>query len=142
WRQKTNWSMDWMFESGVSTNPNKSRYLANWLQIYVGGAPGMPQGARPSAVFDNSVVGALSADNKHVYAIEDLSVPPPTYAPFDPRTGGGITYDKDVTEAILHNKLQAFELSKGGKLKWELGGFGIDAKRLGDTFFLGPPLPL
>ncbi len=136
WRARSPWSMDEMFASGLGPNPNRSRALSSWLGTY------LMQGGRPSAVFDNSVVGSLSTDGKLVYAIDDLAVPPPTYQTFDPRFGvRPPAYEKDITDAILTNRLEAYEVVSG-KAKWQLGGHGIDKSRLGDSIFLGPPLPL
>lgn len=104
---------------------------------------------RPQILLENSVLGTLSADAKHVYAVEDLPVPPPAAVMGGgPAMGfpGGVRpgvpgLDRSMTEAVNGNKLQAFSLSATGKLMWEVGG--PDPKSpLGESFFLSPPLPV
>jgi outer membrane protein assembly factor BamB/tetratricopeptide (TPR) repeat protein len=140
WKQESPWSMDKMYGIGLARDVARSTALSQWLQTYV------QSGARPQAVFDNSVIGALSADSRHVYAVDDFQVPPPFYQPFNPLMGGGVNYNKEITDAIWANKLVCLNLASDGSLKWEVPGncdIGL-AKNHGDGkgWFLGAPLPL
>ncbi|HJT75662.1 MAG TPA: PQQ-binding-like beta-propeller repeat protein, partial [Gemmataceae bacterium] len=122
--------------------------------------PYVDNNIRPSILFENSVVGTLSTDNNQVYAVEDLAVPPINNMPFGFQPGfpGGFQgngYQNGlggVKDALDQNELQAFNLHSG-KLVWKAGGKGErppaadgddkkEAADLGETFFLGPPLPM
>jgi outer membrane protein assembly factor BamB len=102
--------------------------------------------AFPNALIENSTVGALSADARHVYAVEDLALPtvPKNYSAFVYKSGAGLhfTYAPELTNAVYHSRLLAFDLESGLAL-WQAGGRG-EAKGgpLHDAHFLGPPLPL
>lgn len=110
--------------------------LSQWLNFY------LREDIYPRILFGNSTVGTLSTDGKYVYVVEDLTVPPPgTERISGLRWGRGGSYSSDIQDAIQHNRLQAFSLSAGGKLTWELGG-GDDKGPLADCYFLAPPLPL
>lgn len=147
WDSRSDWSLDNILgATGFARDASKvgaySQFLSNsgtgFLQTHM----------RPQILLENSVLGTLSADSKHVYAVEDLAVPPPATAMGAPGfpgggfPGGGVTtgFTKDVVDAINSNKLQAFSLAAGGKLVWEIGG---DAKGpMADNHFLSAPLPL
>lgn len=139
WDSPSDWSLDSILgaESKVSDAAKVGAYN-QWLGSF------QTTGGRPQILFENSTLATVSADSKNVYAIEDLAIPPPPMANVDPRFGGvapGGSYGKEVSDAIQHNKLQAFDLSKDGKLAWEIGD--RDGKNpLSDTYFLGAPLPL
>lgn len=133
WKAGSGWSLDTMVNK-----PNKQTAITTWANYYIQTLQ------KPTLMFENSAVGTLSTDNTYVYAIEDLAVSPPPNmgAEIDPRFGGQGTYqryDQYVTDAIHHNKLQAYDLVTG-KLKWELGGRG--ERELADSYFLGPPMPI
>ena len=79
-------------------------------------------------LFENSTLGSLSTDNTYVFAVDDLAVPPPPQFQngmgFDGRFNHGFGgLNAEVQDAIMHSRLQAFELTTG-KLKWVLGGRG------------------
>jgi outer membrane protein assembly factor BamB len=138
WETPSSWSLDRMLDKNAEARRIQAAH--QWLTNYV------DQNQRPQLVFENSTLGTLSTDNAFVYAVDDLAVPPPNFQTYDPRFGGnpytpGLTFGPDVTDAIYHNRLQAFELASSGKLKWELGGRG-GKDELSDSYFLGPPLPL
>jgi outer membrane protein assembly factor BamB/tetratricopeptide (TPR) repeat protein len=81
-------------------------------------------------LFENSVTGQASADDKNVYLVDDLPVPfVPSHA----------ILSQEQTDLVAHNRLQAINLVTG-KISWELGGRG--AGDLADTHFLGAPLPV
>jgi outer membrane protein assembly factor BamB len=139
WDSPSDWSLDSILgaDSKVSDAAKVGAYN-QWLGSF------QQTNGRPQILFDNSALSTVSADSRNVYAVEDLAVPPPAMATFDPRFGGAMpttTYGKEVSDAIQHNKLQAFDLSKDGKLAWEVGG-REEKDPLADTYFLGAPLPL
>ena len=140
WDSPSDWSIDRVLGAvGRDRDSNKVSAYVNWFGHF------LQQNVRPQIIFENSVLGSLSADNKMIYAIEDLAVPPPQQMVLG-NPGFGINpavnvLGEKVTAAIKHNKLQAFSLAKEGSLVWELGGTDPKAP-LSETFFLGPPLPL
>ncbi|MFO0843947.1 MAG: PQQ-binding-like beta-propeller repeat protein [Gemmataceae bacterium] len=139
WDSPSDWSLDLILgaDSKVSDAAKVGAYN-QWLNSF------QTPNSRPQILFENSTLSTVSADSKNVYAIEDLAVPPPQVPTFDPRFGGAVPvtpYGKDVSDAIQHNKLQAFDLNKDGKLAWEVGG-REEKHPLSDTYFLGAPLPL
>jgi outer membrane protein assembly factor BamB/tetratricopeptide (TPR) repeat protein len=144
WDSPSDWSLDRVLgATGKERIPEKVSAYSTWLGHF------LQSTVRPQILLENSVLGALSADSKMVYAVEDLALPPPQHMAFGPGggmgfPGGGMVMNlgKDVSAAVEHNKLQAFELGTGGKLKWELGGTGEYKGPLADTFFLGSPLPV
>lgn len=78
------------------------------------------------------------------FCVEDLSVPPPPSAnPYMNMNGiqnnNNRAPNKEVNDAILFSKLQAYDLVTG-KLRWEIGERD-EKSELGDTHFLGPPYP-
>jgi outer membrane protein assembly factor BamB/tetratricopeptide (TPR) repeat protein len=137
WDSPSDWSIDRVLGAvGRDRDSNKVTAYSTWLGHFLAST------VRPQIIFENSVLGTLSADSKMVYAVEDLAVPPPQHMTVsDPRFGTNWNWGPQVSAAINHNKLQAFELGTGGKLKWELGGRD-DKLPLSDTYFLGPPLPV
>jgi outer membrane protein assembly factor BamB/tetratricopeptide (TPR) repeat protein len=142
WETPSKWSLDGMTSS--SGGGGKQQAIQNWMTFYLqlGQQFG---GARPAIVFENSTIGTLSTDANFVYAVEDLQVPPPA-VPYGPEFGGRFpgqapNYSSpDVSDAVQHSRLQAFEIATG-KLKWELGDTAV-RDELSDCYFLGPPLPL
>lgn len=134
WKNPSAWSLDTM-----ASKPNKQPAINNWVLSY------MNTLQKPNLVFENTTLGTLSSDGVNLYAIEDLAVSPPMPQGLDLErfSPGGILqrYDKSVSDAIQHNRLQAHNLVTG-KLIWELGGRGEKASELADVFFLGAPLPI
>lgn len=138
WYSPSAWSLEKMLERGPDAR--KSQAINQWLQYYV------DQQQRPQLVFENSVYGTLSTDNTYVYAVEDLAVPPPPQMPMygwggPGMPGPGAQYGEELGKALVHSKLHAYNLARGGALAWEIGGVG-EKNELSDSFFLGPPLPL
>ncbi|MGL4551459.1 MAG: PQQ-binding-like beta-propeller repeat protein, partial [Gemmataceae bacterium] len=143
WDSPSDLSLDVVHESkvGVPADTRATPYR-NFISAFTS--------TRPQILLENSVLGTLSADAKHVYAVEDLPVPPPAaqVAPVGAMPGGGFGgravgtgIDRSMQEAVNGNKLQAFSLAATGKLVWEVGG--PDPKSpLGESFFLSPPLPV
>ncbi|MFO0926753.1 MAG: PQQ-binding-like beta-propeller repeat protein [Gemmataceae bacterium] len=139
WDSKSDWSLDAVLgATGRERDSQKVSAYTTWLGHY------LQSSVRPQMLFENSVLNTLSADNKMVYAVEDLPLPPPQQMMLiDTRFASGVSnnWGAEVTAAVGHNRLQAFDLNKDGKLAWELGGKD-DNVPLADTHFLGAPLPL
>jgi outer membrane protein assembly factor BamB len=110
-------------------------HVNGWVQSYLRKAP--------QVLLENSVLGTLSAAGGHVYAVDDLPLPPwpESYLGFRSTVGTGfrLNFAPDLTAGVFHSRLLALEASTG-KLAWEVGGRG--AGPLEDAYFLGPPLPL
>ncbi|MFH5805414.1 PQQ-binding-like beta-propeller repeat protein, partial [Alienimonas sp. DA493] len=96
--------------------------------------------------YRDATAGALSADERHVYAVRNLDLPKRDLRPdFDPRFDGGAAHFRRPRS----NRLVAYERDSG-RVAWTLGG---SAPPLGpaaaagasdpaaDAFFCGPPLP-
>jgi outer membrane protein assembly factor BamB/tetratricopeptide (TPR) repeat protein len=147
WESDSRYSLDRLFDTG-GENGSRSPYANAWAHRYI------EQMGRPGMLFENSVVGTLSTDAVHVYAVEDLYVPPP--GPFTDKDGNivlGPEYPNlygPLRDAVFANKLNAYAL-RNGKLLWEIsaqpekegagqGEAGKDANE--ESYFLGPPLPL
>jgi outer membrane protein assembly factor BamB/tetratricopeptide (TPR) repeat protein len=151
WDSTSDWGLDTVLRpqdkdrKEAPIDAEKVGAYEKWLDFFL--QAGAHPGTRPQIVFENSVLGTLSADSKMVYAIDDLALPPPQSLMFNPAMGfpgGGMpatVMGKDVAAAVEHNKLQAFDLSRDGSLKWELGTPGSGGP-LEETFFLGAPLPV
>ena len=126
----------WMLENMSSSS--KVSALKSILEYY------LQENKRPGIVYENSTVGTLSTDGRFVFAVEDFAAPPPQHllnpdgspARRDPQFPWG----KDLKDAVRCSRLQAYELATNVKFKWEVGGAYQNA-RLGNAYFLGPPLP-
>jgi outer membrane protein assembly factor BamB len=100
----------------------------------------------PYTLIENGTVGALSADERQVYAVEDLALPvvPINWPNFYLKQGEGLEFDHadELTEAVYQSRLVAFDL-QSGKALWTAGR--KDDKQAGalkGVHFLGAPLPL
>jgi outer membrane protein assembly factor BamB len=129
---------------------NKATYVMQWADAYV-------KMTKPEMLYENSVVGTLSTDNARVYVVDDLFLPP--YAPNMPFNGAMMMPNGrpqqmfgNMSDAAYRNRLQAYDLH-GGKLKWDItAGDDKEEKKdgqgpkqtgeVGESYFLGPPLPL
>jgi outer membrane protein assembly factor BamB/tetratricopeptide (TPR) repeat protein len=139
WESPSTWSLQRMLNTRAG-DARKSQALASWLQFYV------DQNQKPQILWENSVVGTLSSDNNFVYVVDDLAVPPPPHfvGHVNPGFPGGMqggNLDPVINDAVQHSRLQAYSLTKGGKLEWEIGGKD-DKSELADCCFLAPPLPM
>lgn len=129
WEAPSQWSLDRMVRE-----PRVVGTLNSWMQSYLANR------TRPSVLFENTLFGSLSTDGTHVYAVEDLQVPPASredvdrFGRPDPVGPGG-----PLGEAIRHNRLQAYQ--EEGKLIWDVGSKG-GKNEAADSFFLSAPLPL
>src|SRR5579883_350259 len=135
WASPSNWSLQRMLGQGGS----KQNSVGNWLTFY--------QSQHPQILFENSTVGTLSTDGQFVYVVEDLAVPPEPQPNFENGMvfRGGMVQnqaplDKELEDAVSHNRLFALSLARSGALTWALGDDEKDP--LHDHYFLGPPLPL
>jgi outer membrane protein assembly factor BamB len=142
WQSQSDWSLERVLgTTGKDRDPNKVNAYSQWLDQHW-----LQSNVRPQILFENSILNTISADSRMVYAVDDLAIPAPQHMVlFDNRFGfGGANYNwgQEVSKALGHNKLQGYELAKGGKLAWEVGGTEEKDPRLQDTFFLGAPLPL
>jgi outer membrane protein assembly factor BamB len=139
WDSLSEWGLDRVFDTEskdrngfVEARNAYTQWLGYWQTV------------RPQIVMENSALGALSADTKMVYAIEDLAAPAPAHmiSQVDPwGRATGQNWGSKVSAAINHNKLQALSLAKEGSLAWEVGG-PEGTGPLQGAFFVGPPLPL
>jgi outer membrane protein assembly factor BamB len=71
WRQPATWSLESLLSENPEGGAARNQAIMQWLQFYI------DQKMRPEIVFENSVIGSLSADSSFVYAVDDLAVPPP-----------------------------------------------------------------
>jgi hypothetical protein len=125
WRAAMNWTV-----GRLLLQPVYSQIVTQWLSAY--------QATQDFRVLlNNSVLGGLSADRTHAYVIDGLAVPQPASGGFGFRPP---ELPKQMSEALAHNRLQAYDLARG-KLKWELGSHQ-EKDELAKSFFLGAPLPL
>jgi outer membrane protein assembly factor BamB/tetratricopeptide (TPR) repeat protein len=125
WRAPMPLALDSLMDS-----PGRKVQFNNWMWSYTG---------HFHLVYENAVLGSLSADQQRVYAIEDLPVPP------HPQIMLQVHADSyplgPLQSAAFHNRLRAIDLETG-RLLWERGGAGNELDALCDGFFLGAPLPL
>src|SRR5262249_33982234 len=111
-----------------------------WVQLYMN--------TNSNFLFENSTIGTLSTDNKYVYIVDDLALPPhPSSQPMQQLMWGQPPMFGRLQDLIFHSRLKAYDL-RTGKFKWELGGRAVDKDestdkgKLSDCYFLGPPLPV
>jgi outer membrane protein assembly factor BamB/tetratricopeptide (TPR) repeat protein len=95
---------------------------------------------QPRILYENSLLGTMSADHQLVYLVEDLAIPPQqvNFGGFGRNQAIG---PSEYQKRIYYNRLLAFDLASQGRLAFDLGGEQPDVP-FGETFFLGPPLPL
>jgi outer membrane protein assembly factor BamB len=117
---------------------DQRRLVLSWFSMYhVGGTL--------NVLFENSTTGSLSADDAHVYAVDDLALPPHPNA-YELQMmmwgNGGMQIQGALHELADRSRLVAIEI-KSGKLVWERGDpkHDIDA-RTANCYYLGPPLSL
>jgi hypothetical protein len=111
-------------------NPPSRQHLQGWLRTYEKFNLG-------HLLYENPSVGTLACDDRFVYAVDELGLPPPAPLPL----AGQKKLPRDLAARVRSNNLDAFELATG-KIAWRLG----DRERKDDPFsggsWLGPPLPL
>lgn len=131
------WRSDRSLESLAESEEERTGY---YLDQWIGGYYALA----PQVLFENSVLGSLTADARRLYAVDDLPLPPfPTnYAGYVGKAGLGLDFNfaERLTDAVYHSRLVALD-QRSGKVLWELGGRGAKVGPLGDAHFLGPPLP-
>lgn len=132
------------FDGGLALSLSNSQLndkLKQWIGTYQGSHREFM-----NFVYENTLVGTLSADLKQVYAVDDLAIPvPPAFVNqiFGGNPNFGIPgLPKDIKDRVLQNSLQAYNIHTG-KNAWTLGHG--DRRKHGefeDSLFLGPPLPV
>jgi outer membrane protein assembly factor BamB len=135
WEAPSAWGLD-----TLASDVHSSPHVSAWVEAHLR--------SHPQVLFENSVLGTLSADRTHVFAVEDVPVlpVPNNYAGFRGRGGLGLqlAFAPELTDAVYHNRLLAIDLETG-KVVWERGGRSTTLRAkddLADTYFLGPPLSL
>jgi outer membrane protein assembly factor BamB/tetratricopeptide (TPR) repeat protein len=123
------------FNREVMGNNQNRVELERWQQTYQSqNLPGIP--------FENSVIGSLSTDESRAFVVDDLPLPySPTTTPHIAVLGLQAVNAGNFTPMLERNNLKAYNLVTG-KILWELGGEHQADKRLQNSFFSGPPLPL
>ena len=119
-----------------------------WLQEYKNRFPGSTR-----FLYENSLIGSLSADDQNVYLIDDLSVPiPPHFIRNDQDWDNKLIVPTLLKGFVLKNNLMSFDI-RTGRVKWMRGNtyqpaafkpakaFKID-KDFDNSFFLGTPLSI
>jgi outer membrane protein assembly factor BamB/tetratricopeptide (TPR) repeat protein len=133
WEADSRWSLDRLVHDNL-----RSTTLTQWVSGHL-------SAGQASMLLENSVLGNLATDGKRVFAVEDLTVPPyvpqnQQFFPGQPQPGPVPGFTGALTDAIVHNRLQAFDLATG-KLVWEQGGRAARSE-LADSHFLAAPLLL
>lgn len=119
-------------------------HTAGWVGSYLA--------KQPLAILGNANAGILSADERHLYVVEDLAIPPhqSTYGKYAFLGHEGdlgrlrLHFADRLTDFLHHNRLWALD-RRTGKIAWLVGGRrepGRLALPLDDAYFLGPPLVL
>lgn len=129
----------WSFQSLLGSSGSKSQSVGNWWTFY--------NQQHPQIAFENSTIGSLSADDRYVYSIEDLAIPPQPTMNSNGMVFNGMpnnsSMDGELEKATAHNSLIAFGLAgNSGKLIWSLPKSDDEKEPLRDHYFLGTPLPL
>jgi outer membrane protein assembly factor BamB/tetratricopeptide (TPR) repeat protein len=125
----------------------KKVQLLHWFGLY---------GNAGSLLYENSTLGTLSADGQHVYAVDDLPLPPHPDL-IAARNSGAVRSFGPLKGYVDQNRLRAIDLASGA-IAWEAGGVPpapppkpggkpmrprLEAADLPPgAWFLGPPLPL
>jgi outer membrane protein assembly factor BamB len=138
WESDSRWSVDRMLR-----DPGKTGALTFWLNAYL-------SANQPTVILDNSLVGNLSTDGRRLFAVEDFQVAPFRVQNGNPGPDMSGNYGPGLGDALLHSRLQAFDLVTG-KLIWELGArhdaddggpAREDPADLAGSYFLSAPLVL
>jgi outer membrane protein assembly factor BamB len=104
-----------------------------WGQFYGVVNPGVM--SMPGILFENQAVGTLSHDNKYVYYVDDLAVPPHPQMLMWAFQGGNMPQQfGPFTDQVMYNSLMAVEMETG-LLKWEIG----ERKTGSSTPVINPP---
>jgi outer membrane protein assembly factor BamB len=93
-----------------------------------------------SILFENSTIGTLSTDNRRVYWIDDLPLPP--IMGMNAQWVPGLPMNGQLPGSAQRNRLVALDLDSEGKIIWERGDPEHDKTELKESYFLGAPLPL
>ena len=133
WHSDSPMSLD-----SVLSDDQRKWQFRRWLGMYRG---------QPSLPDENALLGTLSSDGRHVFAVEDLPVPPHPQDLTDMQQGVKHWFST-AEENLYHNRLRAVD-ARTGAYRWEVGAWQRpgDAPPPGpaeyvDAFFLGAPLPV
>jgi outer membrane protein assembly factor BamB len=138
WKSPCKGSLDSLLKNPGQVVPPQQQ----WLDLY-------KSSGSLNLVYENSTVGTLSTDNKYVYIVDDLVLPPHPQSQMMQQHlmwGQAPTFGARQ-DLVLQSQLMAYEL-RTGKLIWELGGTSADKEettdkaKLSGCYFLGPPLPV
>lgn len=138
WANPLDWTIDRMGLGGLLNKANQKRAIDEWLTQFIGNR------LNTGILFENTSVGSLSSDATRVFTVVDFEVPPPPTSNGNMFDGNSSPYSRfgtDVSDALLHNRTEAYHLTSG-KLLWTAGGRSETAGELADSHFLGPPLPV
>jgi outer membrane protein assembly factor BamB len=101
-----------------------------WFNYYLSNRHG-------ALLLENQFPGAISADNKRVYAVDDLAVPPPN----NPLRFPPLPAPPEIKAQVSQNSVAAFTLETG-KITWGLGSGLWKEDAFLNSHFLGAPLCL
>lgn len=121
------WQYPW-FDSGQE--PEASDLAALLMEEESG------QSLLKQRVWNDLPYGRITSDGKRVFMLADLAEV--EASTFNPLLGLQGAQSADSGS----NSLVALDLATEGKLVWRLGGRSDEVSGWGETFFLGPPLPL
>jgi outer membrane protein assembly factor BamB len=124
--------------SMLAGDGEQRRQVKSWYSLY-------HQGATQNVIFENSTTGSLSADDAHVYAVDDLSLPPhPNVQELQMMMwgNGGMQIQGPLRDLAERSRLVAIEIETGKEI-WERGDPKHDTNELTvGNYYLGPPLSL
>jgi outer membrane protein assembly factor BamB len=132
WEAPCRWSLD-----RLVIEPRYAPYVESWVDIYLE--------TSAHVLFSHTVLGTLSTDGHHVYAVDDLGVPPCRLMQrggrFRQQEPAWPDFGSELTDAAYHSRLLALDAASG-KLVWEVGSREKEpgAGPLANTYFLGAPL--
>jgi outer membrane protein assembly factor BamB/tetratricopeptide (TPR) repeat protein len=121
--------------NALASDLNKRQEVNLWVTNFLS--------SNPNILFENSTVETLSSDNRRVYWVDDLAVPPhPNSIMAQPwGLGAGPQMNPYLQGYAQRSRLVAIDLETG-KIAWERGDPDYDKSDLKESYFLGPPLPV
>ena len=118
-----------MFEPAASVSPLTKYWIPEYKQAGIS-----------NTLFENSTVGALTADNTMVYAVDDLALPiPPQFLEPSALWSNASYVSYELKRLVMQNKLRAHDISSG-KFVWELGSIADKTDEFQKSLFLGAPI--
>ncbi|MFN5328750.1 MAG: hypothetical protein ACK5DV_06185 [Planctomycetota bacterium] len=138
WANPLDWTIDRMGLGVLLNKANQKRAIDEWLTQFIGNR------LNTDILFENTSIGSISSDATRVFTVVDFEIPPPPNSNgnmFDGNSNPYSRFGTDISDALLHNRTEAYHLTSG-KLLWSAGGRSEAAGELADSHFLGPPLPV